>query len=88
VGEAPAETIEVLAPNGGESWRRGENRVITWSASGISGNVTIELLQGETVHVVADSVPATDGSYTWTVGRLANGTWVTGSNTRIRIRKL
>ena len=88
VGEAPAETIEVLAPNGGETWRRGENRVITWSASGISGNVTIELLQGETVHVVADSVPATDGSYTWTVGRLANGTWVTGSNTRIRIRKL
>jgi len=79
--------LHVTSPNGGEAWRQGQQRAITWTAQGVSETLTIEILQGETVlGTVATGVNAASGSYSWTVGRLANGQFVTGQNLKIRIR--
>jgi len=74
------------SPNGDEAWHKGETRAITWAAYNITGNLLIELLQNDTVvGTVAASVDAAAGSYTWSVGRLENGSFVSGSNLKIRI---
>ncbi len=79
--------LQVTSPNGGEEWRQGQQRDITWTAQGISEPLTIEVLQGETVlGTVAEGISAASGSFAWTVGRLSNGQFVTGSNLKIRIR--
>jgi len=79
-------TLVLTSPNGDEVWRRGEQRIITWTASGIEGDLVIELLQNDVVvGTIAASVDAAAGSYTWSVGRLENGSFVGGSNLKIRI---
>ena len=84
---AGAQTLVLNSPNGGESWRRGESRTITWTATGVTENLVVELMQGPTLlGVIASGIAPGSGSYTWTVGRLADGTYRTGSNLEIRIR--
>jgi len=80
-------SLELRSPNGGERWRQGEVRPITWTATGILGDLVIELLQGQTVlGMIAPSVPASTGVFAWTVGLLADGTRVTGEGLGIRLR--
>jgi len=80
-------SLTVTSPNGGELWRQGEILTINWLASGVSGNLVIELLQNDVVAgTIASSVDSATGSYSWTVGRLENGSYTTGSNLKIRIR--
>ncbi|HEX8436869.1 lamin tail domain-containing protein [Archangium sp.] len=64
----PAPGITLTSPNGGESWAGGSARAITWTAQDIS-NVKLEysLDNGATWRVIASSVAASTGSYTWTV---------------------
>jgi len=84
---SPQNPFTLTAPNGGEAWRRGESHSITWSPGSITGNVALELVQnGTAVGVIAESVAASAGSYAWTVGRLANGTVISGTGCQIRIR--
>jgi len=78
-------SLTVTSPNGGETWRKGETHQMTWVASEISGNVIIELLQNDAVVGPIAEVPASIGSYSWTVGRLEDGTFITGGNLKIRI---
>ncbi len=86
-GKLFGQSLAITSPNGGEEWRQGEQRQITWTAQGISGTLTIEILQDNTVlGTVATGVNAAAGSYAWTVGRLQNGSYVTGQNLKIRIR--
>jgi len=76
----------LTSPNGAETWRRGESRAITWNANGVSGDLVIELLQnGQLVGVITSSVAASAGTFSWTVGQLANGQFITGPNLKIRI---
>ncbi len=80
-------SISITSPNGGENWRKGENRTIYWTASGITGELVIELLQNDSLAgVIASNVPVVNGNFNWIVGRLANGVFVTGSGFKIRIR--
>jgi beta-lactamase superfamily II metal-dependent hydrolase/chitodextrinase len=67
-GAPPATSLRVTSPNGGESWNGGGSRAITWSSSNIS-NVKLEytLDNGGSWTVIASSVAASTGSYTWTV---------------------
>jgi len=84
-GSGPS--LQIISPNGDELWRRGEERVITWTANGVSGNLVIELLQNDNlVGAIASDVPAGNGTFTWMVGQLQNGSFVTGTNLKIRIR--
>ena len=60
--------ITILVPNGGEDWHLGTEQNITWSSSGNSGNVKIELSRdsGQNWETLVDTTPDT-GSWTWEV---------------------
>jgi uncharacterized repeat protein (TIGR02543 family) len=63
----PAPSIASISPNGGEVWHLKGNADITWRAMGID-NVKIELYKGTALKtVIAGSVPAGTGKYTWAV---------------------
>jgi len=64
----PVGTLTVTAPNGGESLAGGSSYAIAWTSSYVS-NVKLEysLDNGSTWTVIASSVAASTGSYTWTV---------------------
>jgi len=86
-GDAPQPRLELLAPNGSEIWRAGEERDLVWTAEGLTGNVVIELLQnGSPVGVVAASVPVSAQRFTWKVGALEDGRRLGGPGFCIRIR--
>jgi hypothetical protein len=68
---APAQTIQVATPNGGESWARRVSHTIAWSYSGGSGSaVRIQLLKAGRVQatIVASTPLGSNGSgtYNWT----------------------
>ncbi|MDY0042150.1 MAG: hypothetical protein RBS57_17705 [Desulforhabdus sp.] len=65
-------SITVTAPNGGELWRHGAQRVISWSYTGDPGQTARIYLTNDTwrVYNVARSIPIGVngiGSYTWKV---------------------
>ncbi|MFL5347220.1 MAG: lamin tail domain-containing protein [Hyalangium sp.] len=66
-------TLAVTSPNGGESWAGSSSHAITWSSSNVS-NVKLEytLNNGTSWTVIASSVAASTGSYTWTVPNSAS----------------
>lgn len=72
---AGAQSLTVVAPNGGENWTAETVQAITWTMARITGDVRITLLDsaGTRVGMIA-TVPAAGGRYAWTVGRLAAGT--------------
>jgi len=73
-------TVTVTSPNGGESWAGGTSHALTWNAAFLA-NVKLEYSSdnGATWTVIANSVPASSGSYPWTVPGLAT------SQARVRI---
>jgi hypothetical protein len=73
-------------PNGGESWNRNAQRVITWNASGCQGNLKITLWQnGGLINTIADNINPDAGSYSWTVGAYSGGTAPLGTGYSIKI---
>jgi len=80
-------SLTLNTPNGGEVWRRGEMRQITWTSQNVTEPLVIELMNGTTVlGIIAENVDSGDGNFTWTVGQMANSSFVTGSGLKIRIR--
>ena len=73
---ALANTITVVAPNGGESWVIGSSQTITWTSSGVSGNVKIDLSTdgGSTYPTTLFASTANDGTEPWTVAGPASTT--------------
>ncbi|MCK4761027.1 MAG: hypothetical protein KAW12_02435 [Candidatus Aminicenantes bacterium] len=66
--------ITVTAPNGSENWQRGSTKNITWTASGLTGNIKITLWQnGVLIGVIANNVNPAAGIYSWTVGQHSSG---------------
>ncbi|RPH92854.1 M6 family metalloprotease domain-containing protein, partial [candidate division KSB1 bacterium] len=74
-------SLIVTYPNGGETWYTSESRTITWTGTGFTGNVKIELMRGypsgtwETLYASTSN----DGSQAWTVSGTAS------AQSRIRI---
>ncbi len=60
--------ITVKSPNGGENWRAGTKKTITWESTNIE-NVTIDYStnNGGTWNNVVSGLPATDKSYEWVI---------------------
>ena len=86
-----AQSVTVTSPNGGEDWRLGSSKAITWESRGITGRVNILLFRGGTrVGIVKSNLRISDGTYTWEhVGTLQDGTEVaTGSDYLIKVRSL
>ncbi len=66
--------IEVLTPNGGESWLAGSTQNILWLSTGIT-NVKLEYTTDNEAswETIVNSVPASSGSYGWTVPNSPSG---------------
>jgi|GEM_PF-2079140 len=78
--------LEMTSPNGGESWELGTTQNIAWNANGYSGTVRLILFQkAAKVGQIVGSVPASAGSYAWTVGSHQAGTAPAGINYSIRL---
>jgi hypothetical protein len=79
---APAPSIKVTSPNGGETWRRGTTPTIRWTSIGAVGtNVKIELLKGTVPQTITASTP-NDGDFaSWRIPLSQS----TGTNFKIRI---
>ena len=66
----PIPVITITAPNGGEVWRVGVNKDITWTDNGgkISNNLALEYsINGGTAWKSIASGTANTGKYTWTI---------------------
>ena len=83
---AGGQSVEVVAPNGGEIWVIGENRTIQWGSSGVAGDVRISLVDpADNLAGLIAIVPAATGTYSWHVGDLSAGTAPTGQY-RVRVK--
>lgn len=71
-------TIEVLQPNGGESWARGTSHLISWNDD-FSEPVDIKLIKGGVTTDIASNV--TGSTYVWDIP----STQVTGANFKVKI---
>jgi hypothetical protein len=70
-------SITVLQPNGGESWPVASTHAVTWSATGVPAGAVVDItysdgsarafLTNATASSLIASVPAGQGSYSWTV---------------------
>jgi Zn-dependent metalloprotease len=81
---APADTITVVSPNGGESWAGGSTHNITWTSSGSITNVKIYYtLNGRTWTLITGSTP-NDGVYSWTLPTVSK----TARKCKVRITSL
>ncbi len=83
---APAAQLQLTSPNGGENWPLGSTQNITWNANGYSGTVRLILFKkASKIGQIAASIPASQGSYSWTVGAYAGGTAPAGELYSIRL---
>lgn len=87
-----AAELEILSPNGGESWMIGKNKSIQWTSSGLPTNhaVQLDLLHnGRLIGVIAKNIsigtPGETSSWTWKVGKHQGGTAAPDSGYTIRI---
>ncbi len=66
--------VEMIYPNGNESFNPGSSETITWNNTGITGNQTVEysLDGGSTWTVISNTVPAATTRLAWTVPSGAN----------------
>ncbi len=68
IGTVVSPTITVVSPNGGESLTVGAAHNITWSSTGVVGNVKIEYsIDGGSHYSEVVASTANDGSFSWTV---------------------
>lgn len=84
----PPVTMKVNAPNGGEEWRVGSPRTISWSTANLTGKVKLELVRepNQDVGVIASNLPL-DGSRPWNAGDYLGGR-VSSGQYRVRVRSL
>jgi surfactin synthase thioesterase subunit len=59
-------SIEVVSPNGGESWQAGTSQPITW-IDNITEDVMIDLYKGGQFHSVISTLTGSDGSKNWDI---------------------
>ncbi|MFA6291284.1 MAG: S8 family serine peptidase [Victivallales bacterium] len=59
--------LKVLSPSGGEIWRKGDSKNITWSSHGLTGNVKIQLMKNGAFDSEIAADTENDGLYSWTV---------------------
>ncbi len=67
-------SITVTSPNGGETWTPGQNVTITWTSSGMDDSKVFIQVENSNPYSIASGIPASQGSYTWTVKDVTNFT--------------
>src|SRR5450759_4319745 len=58
---------QITSPNGAEQWQPGTTHNITWTQSGLSGNVTLQLVKGGSLSSQVGTAGATAESFAWTI---------------------
>lgn len=66
---APAQSIKIVKPHGGENLYLGQEQIITWTSSGLQGSVAVHVLAGETLKGVIAENHDVNGSVLWQVGQ-------------------
>jgi hypothetical protein len=80
-------SIAITSPNGGENWKIGNIKNITWNATGLSNNIKITLWKdGKWLGVIANHLDPTPGFYTWTVGQHSGGTAAAGTEYEYKVK--
>ena len=59
--------ITVTSPNGGERWSVGSSHGITWTQTGLTGTVTIDLYKGGVYQKTLGTPDATAGTFSWMI---------------------
>jgi hypothetical protein len=59
--------VTVMSPNGGESWQAGSTHNITWTQTGGTGSVTINLRKGGALHETLGTADVTAGTFSWSI---------------------
>jgi hypothetical protein len=78
--------IIVTSPNGGEIWGIGTMQNITWTSSGLSGNIRIELWKAnKKIGNIAVNIPIVNGNYPWVIGQYSPGTVPIGNDFWVKI---
>jgi V8-like Glu-specific endopeptidase len=81
--------LTLTSPNGGESWDHGTTKTITWTSSGLTGNVKLVLYRnGTKIGGIVVDIPVSQGSYTWTVGDYTGGTASPGTGYVVRVKSM
>jgi len=80
-------SVQVVAPNGGESLYLGALDTINWNGMGLAGAlVKLELLVGGTVTgTIVENLPGTQTSFQWQVGKTLTGTVNPGTDYKVRV---
>jgi hypothetical protein len=81
---SPTASIRVEAPNGGESWRPGSTRTVSWASADLPAGAVVlvtysdggrRVVTNRTPGGLIASVPASLGSYLWAVPFNTGGSW-------------
>lgn len=65
----PTKQINLITPNGGEKWIKGETKAITWSAFGVQEGYVILLIKGtRELGLIADNINSGQLSFNWKIG--------------------
>jgi len=76
-----AGVITVTSPNGTENWSAGSSHNITWTCTGVSGSVNINLYKGGANNSSIGSQTCSLGTYSWSIP----ASTVTGSDYQVYI---
>ncbi len=73
-------TVIVVSPNGGEQIEQGTDFEITWDVYAYEGNLDIALFteDADYFEILAEDVPAMDGSYVWSVTQTYGDNYLIG----------
>ena len=76
------DSLEVISPNGGETWKKGSVVSIKWEKGSIGGNVRVYLYKSGKRYKTITASTTNDGERSWTVPN----TLATGSSYKVRVQ--
>jgi hypothetical protein len=84
-----AQTVNLTAPNGGETWQVGSQHNITWTSNNLTTKIRLKLYKGGASFGPIITNEDNDGTYKWTIPASLNGhTLVTSSDYKVRIEAM
>lgn len=81
-----AEILTLVAPNGGEVFEQGSSQEVSWTYSGFTGNLKIQLIDVvlEDTTLLADNIPVEYGLWDWEIP----SDFTTGDNYKVMISEM
>jgi hypothetical protein len=73
--------VTITSPNGGENWQIDFSQTITWTSTGLTGEVTIDLYKGGTKLANIGTAAVAAGSFSWKIPSNLTG----GDDFQVRI---